>query len=231
MDQVDQFFILDDVAFSKQSWQQRNRIRARDGLLFLTVPVRTAGRLGQRILDAEVSDVAFVPKMLKTLAANYGRAPYFQQYFPGFEQMFRDAAGKGNLCELNCVIIKWLASALGIDTPVRRSSELALEGRRGAYVAQLCASVNGTEYVSPAGAEGYLLEDHEAFDSRNIAIRLQVYEHPIYRQCFEPFHPYASVLDLLLNEGDRAPAIMRSGRRPPRALRQLDHTDSPVHQP
>ncbi len=56
------------------------------------------------------------------------------------------------------------------------------------------------------------------FDSRAISVGLHVYEHPIYRQCFEPFVPYASVLDLLLNQGDEAGVIIRSGRRTPREL-------------
>ena len=78
--------------------------------------------------------------------------------------------------------------------------------------------MGATRYLSPAGAEEYLIEDRAEFDRRAIAVELQVYEHPVYRQCFQPFMPYASVLDLLMNEGDGAAAILRSGRRPPRML-------------
>src|SRR5207253_2525184 len=53
-DQVDLLIILDSVPFSKQSWQQRNRLRTRDGLSYVTVPVRTSGRLGQRIDEVEI---------------------------------------------------------------------------------------------------------------------------------------------------------------------------------
>ena len=54
-DQGDVMVILDDVAFSKQSWQQRNRIRSPRGLEYLTVPVKTSGRLGQPISECEVA--------------------------------------------------------------------------------------------------------------------------------------------------------------------------------
>ena len=69
-DQVDALILLDDVAFSKQSWQQRNRIRTRNGLEFLIVPVKTSGRLGQKISDCELAGQSFAVKLGKTLQAN-----------------------------------------------------------------------------------------------------------------------------------------------------------------
>jgi len=216
--QVDLLIVLDDVAFSKQSWQQRNRIRTPEGLSYVTVPVRTAGRLGQLILDTEIASDAFIDKLIRTLAQNYSRATYFSRYFADFCTVLKASAANGKLAQLNCGLIDWLAVQLGISTPRILSSELAVEGKRGALVAKLCEHVGARRYVSPAGAEDYLLEDRAEFDNRGVAVELQVYEHPVYRQCFQPFMPYASVLDLLLNEGDAAAAILRSGRRTPRSL-------------
>jgi len=217
-DQVDLLIVLDDVAFSKQSWQQRNRLRTAAGLSYVTVPVRTAGKLGQRIVDTELADTAVVDKILRTVSQNYSRAPHFSRYFAEFSAVLKQSATTGMLADLNSGLIDWLLLQLGIATPQVRSSELAVEGKRGAMVANLCKHVGASRYVSPAGAQEYLLEDRAEFDKRGIAVGLQVYEHPIYRQCFQPFMPYASVLDLLLNEGDAAAAILRSGRRPPRTL-------------
>jgi hypothetical protein len=217
-DQVDLLIVLDDVAFSKQSWQQRNRIRTPEGLSYLTVPVRSAGRLGQRIIDTELANTIFADKLIRTLSQNYGRAAYFSRYFEPFCAVLRQAVAAERLCELNCGLIDWLALQLGVNTPRVRSSELGVEGKRGAYVARLCENVGATRYLSPAGAEDYLIEDRGEFDSRSIAVGLHVYEHPTYRQCFQPFVPYASVLDLLMNEGEGAGAILRTGRRPARGL-------------
>jgi len=99
-----------------------------------------------------------------------------------------------------------------------RSSELGVEGKRGAHAAMLCEKIGASCYLSPAGAEDYLLEDRAEFDSREISVLLQVYDHPVYRQCFRPFLSHASALDLLLNEGDSSAEILRSGRRPARGL-------------
>ena len=42
-DQANVLIILDDVQFSKQSWQQRNRLRTPKGLDYLSVSVKSAG--------------------------------------------------------------------------------------------------------------------------------------------------------------------------------------------
>ena len=217
-DQADMLILLDDVAFSKQSWQQRNRLRTPDGLRYVTVPVRSAGRLGQRILDVELADTIFVDKLVRTISTNYGRADHFAGLFPGFCAALKESASSGMLVELNCGLIEWLAGQFGVSTPRVRSSELGVEGKRGAYVAKLCEHVGASRYLSPAGSEDYLHEDRAEFERRSISVEIQVYEHPVYRQCFQPFLPYASGLDMVLNEGEAAGGIMRSGRRPPRSL-------------
>jgi hypothetical protein len=217
-DQVDLMIVLDDVAFSKQSWQQRNRIRTPEGLSYVTVPVRTAGRLGQRIIDTEIASDGFVDKIIRTVLQNYSRASYFSNYFSEFCEVLTQSAAEGKLAGVNCGLIDWLAVKLGVSTPRVRSSALAGEGKRGALIASLCEQVGAKRYVSAASAEAYLLEDRADFDTRGVIVELQVYEHPVYRQCFHPFMPFASVLDLLLNEGDAAGVILKSGRRPSRRL-------------
>jgi hypothetical protein len=223
-DQVDLLVVLDDVAFSKQSWQQRNRIRTRNGLEFLSVPVKSSGRLGQPITDCELANQLFAEKMLNSLRANYARAPFFASAVNELAKTMGVAAGSNRLVELNCELIFWMAGKLGVTTPMVRSSTLGAGGERGEHVAALCECVGADQYLSPAGAEGYLVEDKEAFDRRGISVWLQVYEHPEYAQRFAPFIPYASALDLILNAGPAAPEIMRSGRRPARPL--LDNSSN-----
>jgi hypothetical protein len=217
VDQADVMVILDDVAFSKQSWQQRNRIRTACGLEFLSVPVRSAGRLGQRIDECELDSSKFVRKMIGSLQANYGRAPW-SGFIGDLADVMSRAADSGKLVELNCALIDWIAARLEVKTPMLRAGSLAAGGHRGEHVASICETLGATDYLSPAGAEAYLLDDRSAFDSRGIAVWLHVYEHPQYTQRHAPFLPYASSLDLILNEGPNAPAVMRSGRRPARPL-------------
>jgi hypothetical protein len=217
-DQGDLMIVLDDVQFSKQSWQQRNRIRTPNGLEFLTVPVKTSGRLGQRILECELDDQLFIEKTLKSLRANYAKARFFADTFDKLATTMRVAADTKRLVELNCALASWLADRLGVTTPMVRASTLDIGGERGEHVARICERVGADRYLSPAGAENYLTEDREAFNRRGISIWLHEYEHPEYKQRFTPFIPYASALDLIFNMGPSAPDVMRSGRRPARLL-------------
>lgn len=220
-DQVELLVVLDDVSFSKQSWQQRNRIRTRNGLEFLSIPVKFAGRLGQHICDCELANQQFVEKMLNSLRANYARAPYFACAIDELAGIMRAAVGTNKLVELNCALIFWIAARLEVTTPMVRSTTLSAGGERGEHVAAICENVGAAHYVSPAGAEGYLLEDRPAFDRRGISVWLHEFEHPEYVQRFSPFIPYASALDLIFNVGPAAPSIMRSGRRQTRPLQDI----------
>lgn len=218
VDQVDLFIILDDVAFSKQSWQQRNRIRTCKGLEFLSVPVKTAGRLGQVIADCELVDQSFVVKTIKSLQANYAKARFFADAFDEFASTLTSSASTNRLVELNCSLISWMAARLGITTPMLRASTLGACGDRGEHVAAICECVGAARYLSPAGAEHYLIEDKCSFDRRGLEISIQVYEHPQYAQRFSPFIPFASALDLIFNLGPEAGDVMRSGRRSARPV-------------
>lgn len=218
VEQSDVTIILDDVQFSKQSWQQRNRIRTPHGLEFLSVPVMTAGRLGQRILDCELANQAFVVKMLKSLQANYAHAPYFASVYDDLTATMQAAVSSNRLTDLNCALISWMAGRLDVERPMIRASTLGVGGERGDHVAALCSEVGADRYLSPAGAEDYLIEDRRAFDERGIAVCLHVYDHPEYTQRFAPFIPYASAIDLIFNMGPAAAAVMRSGRRASQAL-------------
>ena len=70
-------------------------------------------------------------------------------------------------------------------------------------------------YISPLGSADYLLNELPVLTERRVAVLFQHYEHPSYRQLFPPFQTHASVLDLLFNEGEKALALVRSGRRTP----------------
>lgn len=193
-------------------------MRTDKGLEFMTVPVKTSGRMGQLICDCELTAQPFADKLIKSLRINYAKAPFFGESIEDFEAALHAGVASGLLVELNCNLIDWMARRLCITTPMIRASTLGIEGHRGEHVAAICEHLGANRYISPAGSEGYLLEDRQAFDQRGISVALQVYEHPQYAQCFKPFESHASAVDLIFNTGPMAPQLMRSGRRPPRGL-------------
>jgi hypothetical protein len=215
IDQVDEFVLLDSVQFEKQSWQQRNRIKTPTGLLWLTVPVVFRGKLGQRIADVEIREPDFWRDHVRAVELNYRRSPYFDRYFEDLSRLLQTEAANGNLSRLTIEMLRWFLRVLGIKTPIVRSSELSVQGKRTELLAEICASLGAAAYLSPLGSAEYLLGEMAILTERNVTVTFQHYEHPAYKQMFPPFQPYASVLDLLFNEGDGSLDIIRSGRRQP----------------
>jgi hypothetical protein len=214
IDQVDCFVILDSVQFEKQSWQQRNRIKTPAGLQWLTVPVIFRGRLGQRIQDVEIRTADFVESHLRAVELNYRRSQYFNQYFSELEGILKVNGREGfALADLNLCLMKWLCQRLGLQKELIRSSDLNESGKRSQLLVNLCCRMKADYYLSPMGSANYLLEELARFSDSGIQVEFQNYEHPQYSQLFPPFYPYASVLDLVFNEGERSMEIIRNGRR------------------
>jgi hypothetical protein len=214
IDQVDQFVLLDDAQFVRQSWDQRNRIKGPAGLQWLTVPVAFRGRLGQTLSEVEIRELDFWQKHLRAVEVNYGKAPYFNNYFEPLKKILETLAPKGKLIDLNLALIEWLAGELRVLKPMTRSSSLGIEGRRSQRLISMCQHFGAEEYVSPRSAL-YLLEDLELFAESGVKICFQNFTHPEYDQRFPPFLAYASALDLLFNLGPEAGAMMRNGRGQP----------------
>jgi len=211
IDQVDQFVLLDDAQFVKQSWHQRNRIKTPTGLQWLTVPVVFRGRLGQKLMDAEIRDAGFREKHLRSIEVNYGKAKYFEEYFAALKRILDGHGDGAKLIDLNLALLQWLANELGVKTPMVRCSTLGVEGTCSARLVSICKLLGAEDYLSPRSAL-YLLDDLEMFAASKQQVWFQNYTHPEYDQRFPPFVPYASILDLLFNKGPESGAIMRSGR-------------------
>lgn len=214
IDQVDVFVFLDDVQFDKRSWQQRNRIKTPTGLQWLTVPVVVGGRLGQLIKDVEIRDAEFWRDHCRAIELNYRRTLFFNDYFQmlSSELACRESA---LLVDLNLRIIRWVMSMIEVKTRLVCSSVLRQPGKRTELLANICGELGAKQYVSPLGSADYLLAEQDILLNQGIDVVFQNYQHPEYDQLFPPFLPYASVVDLLFNQGPRSLEIIRSGRRHP----------------
>jgi hypothetical protein len=227
MDQVDQFILLDDAQFVKQSWQQRNRIKTPEGLQWLSLPIFLRGRFGQKLNEVEIREPEFWRKHLKTVETNYRRSQFFPKYYEGLLRCFEAGSPWQRLIDVNVNLITWLAPELDVTTPLIRASTLAVEGVRSERLAALCEVMGAAAYVSPIGSAEYLLDDLAEFREHRIDLTFQHYDHPAHRQLFGPFCPFASAIDLLFNEGPAAGQIMRSGRRPAFTVDEVRATARP----
>jgi hypothetical protein len=207
IDQSDTFVFLDSVQFDRRSWQQRNRVKSRDRVLWLTVPVHSKGRRDQRICDVEIDRSAkFEQKQLSTIRQCYAQAEYFDTYFNDLSTILE--GGHEKLVDLNVNLIEWFCQKLGLDATFVRSSNLEAGGDKADLLVNICQEVGADRYLSPPGSQAYL-DAQNPFPAKGIDLVYQDYPHPVYRQLFGEFVPYLSVLDLLMNEGSGSLNLLR----------------------
>jgi hypothetical protein len=205
---ADVFVFLDTVQYENNGWQNRNRIKTRDGVAWLTVPVHAP--LGTPILDVRVDRrQPWRRRHLRAIEHAYADAPCFGRFREELAELY---AGEWDaLGALAVASARWLATAFGIRTPTRLASELGVAGDLDATerLVALCRAVGADTYL--AGRDGVAYMDLSRFQAAGIAVRCQAYEHPEYAQRHGPFVPALSGLDLLLNLGEAGLPVLRSG--------------------
>ena len=210
IDKSDNFIILDNVIFSKQSWQQRNRIKTSSGSLWLTVPVITKGYAHQIVCDVNIiENPKWSIKQIKTIKQNYINTPFYDYYFEELSDILLNS--NKYLAELNIELIKWLCLKIGININLIRSSQLKInKAEKVENLINICNKIGTDHYLSPSGSKPYIDENNLFYESK-IELSYQQYCHPEYRQLYGDFIPYMSVIDLLFNEGEKSLGIIRSG--------------------
>jgi hypothetical protein len=198
--QSDLFIIYDDVQYTKGDWRNRNRIKTPRGSEWITVPVRR-GHLGQRIDETLVNDsTPWARKMLKRIHDSYRGAPHLEPCFAELADLLSRQVA--SISELNVRLIAWACAHLGIDTPMRMSSEYHAEGARTERLIGILRQAQATTYLSGPSARAYLIP--ESFERAGIRLEYKAYDYPEYEQLHPPFDPAVSVIDLLFMKGGTA---------------------------
>lgn len=206
MQKADLFVSVDHVQMERQSYQTRTSIKTGEGARVLTVPVVQDSR-GERIVDKRIDNSrggrsSWSRKTLLTLKYAYQSAPHFRAHEPAVAELL--GARWERLEELNHGLIDFCRGALGIRTPMIRSSALKLGGAKSDMVLNMCREVGADVYLAGAGASKSYL-DVAAFERAGVRVVWQDFAHPRYVQ-----HPDAGVfieklsaLDLIFNCGPR----------------------------
>ncbi len=204
---ADVFVLYDDMQYTKRDWRNRNQIKTPNGLQWLSIPVKVKGKFFQKISETEVSDPDWALKHWQSIHQNYQKAPFFPEYGPLFETLYRSATEE-RLSQINYHFLKAIAGMLGITTRFRWSSEFDLQGDRSEKLLHICKDLQATHYISGPAAQGYL--DMELFRKNGIDVLWMDYAgYPEYPQLFGPFNHHVSILDLLFNTGPGAAACLK----------------------
>jgi hypothetical protein len=204
---ADVFIILDHIPLSKSGWVHRDKIKTAAGEEWVTVPVKKIG--SQPIIgSAEIDYNHHYGKIIRTIEAQYRRAPYFRDLFPPMRDILESMPQR--LIDLNLELLRLLLTWYDIRVDrMPLSSTLQVASKRSQMNADLIIAVEGATYLSGPGARAY--HEDGPFVQAGISVIWQEFRHPVYPQLFGEFIPYLSSIDLLLNCGiQKSRSIIRS---------------------
>ena len=210
---VDEFVIYDSCQYTVNDWRNRNQLKTRQGLTWLTIPVLTKGRTGQLIDEAEFDGFGWASKHRKSIEQAMGKAPHYDTVAPILEAALGTAPPTNRLHDVNVALIGSIATALGLSTRITIDRSYGdLEGDASERVAELAARAGATSYVT--GPRGLDYPDATPFATRGIALEVVDYSTlGPYPQLFDGFESAVTVLDLLANCGPDAASHLTSTLR------------------
>ncbi|MBK8551403.1 MAG: WbqC family protein [Ignavibacteria bacterium] len=205
---VDEFILYDDMQYTRRDWRNRNQIKTRDGVKWLTVPVEVKGKYFQKINETRISEPDWGEKHWSTIKHNYSKAKYFSEYKNIFEELYLNDKEEF-LSIVNFKFISAVCEILGIKTKMRWSGEFKLLEEKTERLVDICRTAGATDYYSGPAAKAYMNE--ELFEKENIKIHYFDYSgYPVYDQLYGEFTHAVSILDLIFNEGPNATNFMKS---------------------
>lgn len=214
IDQSQKVVFLDDVDFTKQSWQQRNNFKTTNGLENFTIPVDIKNSKTKLIKDILIFNRKNISRKFNNfLKTNYNKSKYFEKYINEINKIFNQEIKRGFLFSLNYELIKWCLKIMDIKKEIILSSNLNIKSKKSEKIIDICKNLNANEYLTTPGSLNYLNEDLNIFNSNKIKIFMHQYDHPKYKQNFGNFLEFACVLDLILNEGPQSKKIIKLGRK------------------
>lgn len=206
---ADEVILLDSVQYTRRDWRNRNKIKTPQGPSWLSIPVHVKGKYNQAINETVVTGNSWGQEHWRVISNCYRRAACFETHAEWFHELIGSVADKAYLTDINEHLIKEICKKLDINVPISRCTDLLQASEMATMdpserLAELSQAVGASHYLSGPAAKNYL--EQAVFDKRGIKVAWMDYsDYPTYPQLWGDFEPAVSVVDLILNTGDRAP--------------------------
>jgi len=196
----DIFVFLDNVQYKKREFQNRNKIRTKNGWIWLTVPVITKGKFLQNISEVEIDNTKdWQIEHYRSIELNYTKTEFFHKYKSFIEEIYKKKWSK--LLDINICIIKKILEIFNIKTEIHYETEFNITTTSTQRIIDICKKLNADTYMSGIGGKNYL--DEDLFIKNNIKLIYQNFKHPVYKQNFDGFQINMSIIDFLFNCGNK----------------------------
>ena len=196
---VDKFVFLDDVQYSKNSWQNRNYILTNKKRFLINIPVNKSS-LDTNIKDKLINKkYLWKKKIIKILFQSYSKSKHYDDlkelvdYFVSIKSDY--------LSDFNIKLIKFVTKKLKINSDFFCSNELNFSEKRTDKLIKILEKLKVDEYLSPIGAKDYLINDK--FENlTNVKLSFNEFKVGKYSQLNQKeFVENLSIIDVVANLG------------------------------
>lgn len=199
---ADIFVFLDHVQFPKTGgvWSNRVKLVISGEDRWVTAAIDRNYNGTRKINEMRfVSSNPWREKMLKTLAVNYKKHPFYDETMELIQPLILNQ--EQSISKYNIQAIKKIVSAISLKQQrFVCSSALSFTSNSNELLCEITTSLGGKTYLCGGGADGY--QDESVFDRFGINLKYQNFQHPTYDQfkC-DKFLAGVSVIDAAMNVG------------------------------
>ena len=205
--------ILDSVAFSKNSFFNRNRLAGPNGDFWITIPVVTHGREGQSISEVKVQDAKWASKHAKSVEQSLCRSPFYAEYSASWLSVYQECFSSNSLSEINRLWLDCVVNQLNLKVKIHNDTDLVIsETEKTERLIQLCQQLNADVYRT--GPRGLAYLDISRFNSTGTSVEVIEYsDYYPYRKARDSQVEPVSILDNLANLGPATPELFQHSFR------------------
>jgi hypothetical protein len=192
---VDKFVFLDDVAFIKRGWINRNTILVNGSGHVFTIPCEGVSQ--NRLINETrfAVDQKAAKKLASTIETSYGKAKYFDVVYPLISNVFN--AGCEYADQLARKSIEDICRYLSLSPELKSSVVYSNTHLKGAdRLVDICKREGSGHYINPIG--GVELYSREHFRAHGIDLNFLKPAIVPYQQYSFTFVPSLSIIDVLM---------------------------------
>ncbi len=199
MNLVEKFVILDNVQYSRRSFQNRNLLpnikkNCKD---YITIPIQKAAftcKINKIKIDYTQN---WIEKHLEKIKTNYSKSKFFEEVFELIRKQLN--LKEEYLCNLNENFLKLISLKSKIKCEFIKASELNVMGSKSDLILNICKKIGTNTYITGVGSKNYL--DEKSFDQNNIDVKFikPIVENFQFKN--QSINPNYSIIDFLFNFG------------------------------
>lgn len=193
---VDKFVLLDDVAYIKRGWINRNRILLHDRDYPFVLPLRQASQ-NRKINDIFLCRGSYWrEKLFEKFRHAYHRAPQFSTFFPELKEIiFFPEENLARFIEHSLLVVKdYLEISTAIIPSTTKYANTELKGE--ARIIDICRREGATDYINLSG--GRELYQSESFLSEGITLHFLQQADTKSAETDQSGRPDLSIVHLLM---------------------------------